>query len=90
VPGVFTGCWIDLDESAAARIATATGAADAGRLHRDLRLHFGLGQAKMVDLIEVKWPTTQKVEKFSNIEANQFLTIKEGAGIIKTEKPHST
>ena len=52
----------------------------------DLRLHFGLGQAKVIDLIEVKWPTTQKVEKFTNIEANQFLTIKEGAGIIRAEK----
>jgi enediyne biosynthesis protein E4 len=53
----------------------------------DLRLHFGLGQVQRVDLIEVKWPTTQKVEQFANIEANQFLTIKEGAGIVKTEKP---
>ena len=42
----------------------------------DLRLHFGLGQAKFVDLIEVKWPTTQKVEKFTHVEANQILTIR--------------
>jgi hypothetical protein len=52
----------------------------------DLRLHFGLGQVKQIDLIEVKWPTTQNIEKFANIEANQFLTIKEGSGIIKAEK----
>jgi hypothetical protein len=52
----------------------------------DLRLHFGLGQAKQADLVEVKWPTTQKVERFTNVEANQFLTIKEGEGIIKAEK----
>jgi hypothetical protein len=57
----------------------------------DLRLHFGLGQVKQADLIEVKWPTTQKIEKFTSIEVNQFLTIKEGAGIIKVEKstPHT-
>jgi hypothetical protein len=55
----------------------------------DLRLHFGLGQAKTVDLIEVKWPTTQKVEKFTRVEANQILTIREGAGIIKAEKPRA-
>jgi hypothetical protein len=55
----------------------------------DLRLHFGLGQAGQVDLIEVKWPTTQKVERFTNVDANQFLTIKEGEGIIKMEKPAS-
>jgi hypothetical protein len=52
----------------------------------DLRLHFGLGPAKVVDSIEVKWPTTQKVETFTKIEADQILTIKEGAGIIKKEK----
>ena len=52
----------------------------------DLRLAFGLGKAAQVDVIEVKWPTTQKIERFTNIEANQFLTIKEGAGIIKSEK----
>src|SRR5882757_3759389 len=49
----------------------------------DLRLHFGLGKVEMVDLIEVKWPTTQKVEKFSQVKANQIITIREGDGIIK-------
>jgi ASPIC and UnbV len=29
----------------------------------DLRLHFGLGETA-VDLIEVKWPTTGKIERF--------------------------
>lgn len=66
----------------------------------DLRLHFGLGQAKVIDLIEVKWPTLVRegndkagksaaipqIEKFANVEANQILTIKEGAGIVKAEK----
>jgi hypothetical protein len=54
----------------------------------DLRLHFGLGPSPRADLIEVKWPTTQKVESFANIAANQFLTIREGAGIIKRQKPN--
>jgi hypothetical protein len=52
----------------------------------DLRLHFGLGDAKEIDSIEIKWPTTQKIEKFTKIESNQILTIKEGSGIIKTER----
>jgi hypothetical protein len=52
----------------------------------DLRLHFGLGDAKEIDSIEIKWPTTQKTEKFTKIEANQILTIKEGSGIIKAER----
>jgi enediyne biosynthesis protein E4 len=49
----------------------------------DLRLHFGLGSAQTVDLIEVKWPTTQKTERFTNVKANQILTIKEGSGIVQ-------
>jgi hypothetical protein len=52
----------------------------------DLRLHFGVGQNKKIDLIEVKWPTTQQVEKFTNVDVNQILTIKEGSGITKAEK----
>jgi hypothetical protein len=53
----------------------------------DLRLHFGLGQAQVADLIEVKWPTTQKIERFTQIKANQILTIREGSGIVDTFKP---
>jgi hypothetical protein len=52
----------------------------------DLRLHFGLGQAQSVDLIEVQWPTTQKVERFTKVKANQILMIREGNGI-ETSKP---
>jgi hypothetical protein len=44
----------------------------------DLRLHFGLGKAKVVDLLEVKWPTTQKIQRFTNIPSNQILTLREG------------
>jgi hypothetical protein len=55
----------------------------------DLRLHFGLGQSKIVDLIEVKWPTTQKVERFTNVEVNQMIIIKEGAGIVGRQRTRS-
>jgi hypothetical protein len=48
-----------------------------------LRLHFGLGKSQAVDLIEVKWPTTQKVERFTNVKANQIITVREGSGITK-------
>jgi enediyne biosynthesis protein E4 len=53
----------------------------------DLRLHFGIGRLDTVDLIEVKWPTTWKVERFRNVKANQILMIREGAGIVGTYKP---
>lgn len=52
----------------------------------DLRLHFGLGKAQTVDLIEIKWPTTQKIEKFTQVKANQILTIREGSGIVDPAK----
>jgi hypothetical protein len=48
----------------------------------DLRLHFGLGKAEIVDVIEVKWPTTGNLERFTKVKANQILTIKEGSGIV--------
>ncbi len=52
----------------------------------DLRLQFGLEKAPVADLLEVCWPTTGKVETFTRIEANRILTIREGSGILKTEK----
>jgi hypothetical protein len=52
----------------------------------DLRLHFGLGKSQQVDLIEVKWPTTQKTESFNKVKANQILTIREGSGIVDPGK----
>jgi hypothetical protein len=55
----------------------------------DLRLHFGIGKAETVDLIEVKWPTTQKIERFRDVKANQILTIKEGSGIVHATSPET-
>jgi hypothetical protein len=51
----------------------------------DLRLHFGLGKSETVDLIEVKWPTTQKTERFTKLKPNQIITIREGSGILSTK-----
>ena len=52
----------------------------------DLRLHFGVGKVDVIDVIEVKWPTTQKIERFTNVKANQILTIREGTGIVQPAK----
>ena len=51
----------------------------------DLRLHFGLGKAEKVDFLEVRWPSGH-VETYKNTSVNILLTIKEGRGIIHTEK----
>jgi hypothetical protein len=53
----------------------------------DLRLHFGLGEAAVVDTIEVRWPTTGKIESFAGVKANQILTIREGSGIVDRKGP---
>jgi enediyne biosynthesis protein E4 len=42
----------------------------------DHRMHFGLGQNKVVESIEIKWPSG-KVQNLENVNANQILTIKE-------------
>jgi hypothetical protein len=51
----------------------------------DLRLHFGLGQASKVDRIEIRWPSGLK-ESLANIPVNQLVVVKEGQGIVRTEK----
>jgi hypothetical protein len=56
----------------------------------DLRLHFGLGTVDTLDLIEVKWPTTQKLERFTQVKVNQIITIREGDGIVSLMKPHTS
>jgi hypothetical protein len=42
----------------------------------DLRLHFGLGAAKRVELLEVRWPAGG-TQALRDIQANQVLTITE-------------
>jgi hypothetical protein len=55
----------------------------------DLRLHFGVGRSETIDLIEVKWPTTAQIERFSQVKANRILTIREGSGIVSS-RPSGT
>jgi len=51
----------------------------------DLRVHFGLEKAEKVDLLEIRWPSGT-VETFKDIKANQLIFVKEGEGIIRTQK----
>lgn len=51
----------------------------------DFRLHFGLGRARQVDLIEIRWPSGL-VERVQKVEANQLIHIQEGRGIVRKEK----
>jgi hypothetical protein len=49
----------------------------------DLRIHFGLGKAGKVDLLEVRWPSGQ-VDTLKDVKANQLIFVKEGEGILRT------
>src|SRR4029077_16146287 len=51
----------------------------------DLRVHFGLGQAQKVDLLEIRWPSGQ-VDSLKNLDANRVFYVKEGEGISFTGK----
>ena len=44
----------------------------------DFRLHFGLGSAAKVELLEIRWPSGLN-ERLENVSANQILTVREGA-----------
>jgi hypothetical protein len=54
-----------------------------------LRQEIGIGQAKLIDDIEIKWAGSQTVQHFTNIAPNQFLHLTEGnphAEIIRLKK----
>lgn len=50
----------------------------------DFRLHFGLGSARQVDSIRVRWPNGS-FEQVGTVRADQLVHIDEGQGIVKTE-----
>jgi hypothetical protein len=50
----------------------------------DLRLHFGLGAADHADL-EIRWPNGDR-EQIGKVSVDQLVTIREGQGIIKTQR----
>jgi len=54
----------------------------------DLRVHFGLGSHERVDKAEITWPDG-KVETVTNLAADRFYTVREGAGITASTPPSS-
>jgi len=53
---------------------------------QDPRLHFGLGEHKDVESIQIQWPSGATT-KLSHVKANQILAIKEGEGVIERPFP---
>jgi hypothetical protein len=52
----------------------------------DLRLHFGLGSMGRVDKAEIQWPDG-KEEVLTNLAADRFYKIREGAGVVDSRPP---
>jgi len=50
----------------------------------DLRIHFGLGEAKKVDLLEIRWPSGT-VDTLKDLDVNRLYVIQEGGKILKTD-----
>jgi hypothetical protein len=50
----------------------------------DRRLHFGLGSALSANL-EIRWPDGG-TERLENVPADRLVVVREGAGIIRTER----
>jgi hypothetical protein len=50
----------------------------------DLRVHFGLDQAKKVDSLEIRWPSGT-VDMLKNLDVNRLYVIQEGGKILKTD-----
>lgn len=48
----------------------------------DLRVHFGLGRAQKVDLLEIHWPSGA-VDTLKDVAVNQLICVKEGEGIVR-------
>jgi enediyne biosynthesis protein E4 len=53
----------------------------------DLRIHFGLDQAKKIDTLEVRWPSGN-TDTLKDLDVNRLYVIQEGGKILKTDPPH--
>jgi hypothetical protein len=47
--------------------------------NNDMRVHFGLGSAKKIERVQVRWPSGL-VERFENLPVDAIHTLKEGSG----------
>jgi hypothetical protein len=50
----------------------------------DLRVHFGLGEAKKVDLVEIRWPSGI-VDTLKDLDVNRLYVVQEGGKILKVD-----
>ncbi len=53
---------------------------------QDPRLHFGLGQHRTVEEVEIKWPSGE-LTKVTNLKSDQILAVEEGKGPVPRPFP---
>ena len=51
----------------------------------DLRVHFGIGKAEKVELLEIRWPSGA-VDTLKDVKPNQMIVVKESEGIVRSAK----
>jgi enediyne biosynthesis protein E4 len=56
----------------------------------DLRVHFGLGDERSVDSVEIRWPGGGPAEKVSVPGVDRILTIEQGRGVVTQYCPKRT
>jgi hypothetical protein len=49
----------------------------------DLRVHFGLGKAEKVEILEIRWPSGQ-IDTLKDVKANQLIYARESEGIVRS------
>src|SRR5205807_10462462 len=51
----------------------------------DLRVHFGLNKATMIDSVEIRWPSGS-LDRVKNLAVDRFYAVLEGKGIVPPEQ----
>jgi hypothetical protein len=51
----------------------------------DPRVHFGMGKSPRAERLEILWPSGV-VDEVRDIDANQIITVREGAGVVNQQK----
>lgn len=80
-----TGAVLKLTSEGRTQVEHAKGGMSYMSAH-DLRIHFGLGQRKAIESLEIIW-LSGTVDKLTNVPINQIITVKEGAGIVPGRFP---
>ncbi|HVX65948.1 MAG TPA: CRTAC1 family protein [Bryobacteraceae bacterium] len=75
------GAWIRWGFEGRTRAVMKTGGGSYLSAH-DPRVVLGIGKAKKIDFLEIRWPLPSgRVERFTSLPLNRYVTITEGKGI---------